>query len=408
MTAPATATGTAPGAAGRGGLRRDVVAALALTTTVSYGVLYYAFSALLEPMRLELRITATTATGALTLASLISAVLAVPIGRRLDARGGHGVMSVGSIIAAAAVLAWSRVTDPLQLYAVFVAIGIASAMVLYPPAFAVIVAVTAPERRTTALLSITLVAGFASSIFIPLTGQLIHALGWRHALVVLAGVLAVVTVPLHVAALRRTYPVAARQHVYAAAPTRVLRDIGFWLLAIGFVLHSSALAVIGVHLVTYLTRLGHSPTTAATLAGLLGLLSVTGRVTVTILRRWLPITSITAVIITLQGVALGLLPEAGHSTIGAAACLIAFGLGFGVASIAKPAILLDRYGDHGYATIAGILGTPTTVAAATAPLAAAALATALGYTPLILTAAAACTLAGLTLAATRLLPANAD
>jgi predicted MFS family arabinose efflux permease len=405
---PTTTTGTAPALAGRGGFRRDVVAALAVTTTVSYGVLYYAFGALLEPMRLDLRISTTTATGALTLASLVSAVLAIPVGRWLDARGGRGVMSVGSVIAAASVLAWSQVHDAYELYVVFVALGIASAMVLYPPAFAVIVAVTAPERRTTALLGVTLVAGFASSIFIPLTGQLIHALGWRQALVVLASVIAIVTVPLHVLVLRRTDPADSPGKHAPAAPSRVLRDAGFWLLAVAFVLHSSALAVIGVHLVTYLTKLGHSPTTAATLTGLLGLLSVTGRIVTTILRRWLPITSITAVIITLQGIALGLLPAAGDSTIGAAACLIAFGLGFGVASIAKPAILLDRYGDDGYATIAGLLGTPITIAAATAPLAAAALATALGYTPLILTAAAACALGGLALAATRRLPRSTE
>jgi MFS family permease len=312
-------------------------------------------------------------------------------------------MTAGSILAAASVLAWSQVHTTAHLYAVFVAIGIASAMVLYPPAFAVIVAATAPHRRTTALLGITLVAGFASSIFIPLTGQLIHAHGWRPTLVVLACVVAATTIPLHAFALRRTRPTTTPQppHQHRPAPGRVLHDPGFWLLATAFVLHSAALAVIGVHLVTYLTRLGHQPTTAATLTGLLGLLSVTGRVTVTILRRWLPMTAITAVIITLQGIALGLLPAAGRSVTGAAACLIAFGLGFGVASIAKPAILLDRYGDHGYATIAGILGTPTSIAAATAPLAAAALATALGYTPLILTAAAACILAGTALTATR-------
>ncbi|MFI6834018.1 MFS transporter [Kribbella sp. NPDC050241] len=397
---PATTSATGAQLTGRGGIRREVVAALAITTTVSYGVLYYAFSALLEPMRTDLHISTTAATGALTTASLVSALLSIPIGRRLDRRGGHRLMTTGSILAAVAVLAWSQVHSPVELYGVFVAIGVASAMVLYPPAFAVIVAVTAPERRTSALLGITLVAGFASSIFIPLAGQLIHAYGWRHALVILGVVIAVITVPVHAVALRRTQPPEPIHHDQREPPGRVLRDRGFWLLAVAFVLHSSALAVIGVHLVTYLTRLGHSPTTAATLTGLLGLLSVTGRVTVTILRRWLPITAITAAIITLQGIALGLLPTAGRSVAGAAACLIAFGLGFGVASIAKPAILLDRYGDHGYATIAGILGTPTTIAAATAPLAAAALATALGYTPLILTAAAGCIFAGIALATT--------
>jgi MFS family permease len=404
-------TATTPAAvAGRGAIRRDVVAALAVTTTVGYGVLYYAFSALLEPMRTDLRISATTATGALTVASLSSAVLAIPVGRWLDQRGGHGLMTAGSIVAAGSVLAWSQVHTTVQLYAVFVAIGIASAMVLYPPAFAVIVASTAPHRRTTALLGITLVAGLASSIFIPLTGQLIHADGWRQTLVILAGVVAVVTIPLHALALRRTRSVVTSEPARQPrpAPGRVLHDPGFWLLATAFVLHTAALAVVGVHLVTYLTRLGHQPTTAATLAGLLGLLSVTGRITVTILRRWLPMTAITAALITLQGVALGLLPAAGRSVAGAAGCLIAFGLGFGVASIAKPAILLDRYGDHGYATIAGILGTPTSIAAAIAPLAAAALAGALGYTPLILTAAAACILAATALATSRHIPTRAE
>jgi MFS family permease len=310
-------------------------------------------------------------------------------------------MTAGSVLAAASVFAWSQVDTPLQLYTVFVAIGIASAMVLYPPAFAVVVAVTAPERRTTALLAVTLVAGFASSIFIPLAGQLIHAFGWRHALQILAGILAAATVPLHLIALRRTRatPTATAPEL-PGPPRRVLRDTGFWLLAFAFVLHGAALAVIGVHLVTYLTRLGHTPTTAATLAGLLGLLSVTGRILTTILRRWLPMASITAAIMTLQGLALAVLPAAGRTVAGAAACLIAFGLGFGVASIAKPVILLDRYGDHGYATIAGMLGTPTTLAAATAPLAAAALATTLGYTTLILTAGGACIVGGLALATT--------
>lgn len=396
---PATTTTVARG--GRGGTRRDVVTALAITTTVSYGVLYYAFSVVLEPMRSDLRISATTATGALTLASLTSAGLSVPVGRWLDARGGHGLMTGGSVLAAASVLAWSQVDTPLQLYAVFVAIGVASAMVLYPPAFAVIVAVTTPERRTTALLAVTLVAGFASSIFIPLTGQLIHGLGWRHAVQILAGILAAATVPLHSLALRhtRTLPTAVPRQA-DGPPGRVLRDAGFWLLAVAFVLHGAALAVIGVHLFTYLTRLGHTPTTAATLTGLLGLLSVTGRVLTTILRRWLPMASIAAAIMTLQGLSLAAMPAAGRTVSGAGTCLIAFGLGFGVASIAKPAILLDRYGDHGYATIAGILGTPTTIAAATAPLAAAALATSFGYTTLILIAAGACLLGGLALATT--------
>jgi MFS family permease len=399
-TASAIATDSGPGDR-RGPQRRDVVAALAITTTIGYGVLYYAFSALLAPMSQDLQISTTTTTGALTTAVLVSAAMAIPVGRWLDARGGHGVMTTGSVLATVSVLAWSQVQTATQLYAVFVLIGVSSAMVLYQPAFAIIVAVTAPAKRTNALLGITLVAGFASSIFIPLTGQLIDAYGWRDALMVLAVVVAVITVPLHAVGLRRTRPEAPTIiHHTRRSPARVLRDAGFWLIACAFILHSAALAVIAVHLVTYLTRLGHSPTVAASLTGLLGLLSVTGRIVTTVAKRWLPITLVAASIITLQGIAIGLLPFVGRTVVGAAASLVLFGLGFGVASIATPAILLDRYGDQGYATIAGILGTPTTISRATAPLAAAALASAIGYRPLILAAATACIIAGLALTLT--------
>lgn len=185
---------------------RRLVAALAVTTTVGYGVLTYAFSVLLGPMSRELGISTTTAVGASTTAVLMSGLMSIPVGRWLDVRGGRGLMASGSVLASVAVLGWSQVQNSVQLYGVFVAIGIASAMVLYPPAFAVVVAAAAPASRTNAILSITLVGGLASSIFLPTTGRLVDGYGWRTTLVLLASVLAVTTIPLHAVAVRRIKP----------------------------------------------------------------------------------------------------------------------------------------------------------------------------------------------------------
>jgi hypothetical protein len=71
------------------------------------------------------------------------------------------------------------------------------------------------------------------------------------------------------------------------------------LLGAAFVLHSEALAVIAIHLVLYLISLGHPPALAAGLDGLLGLLSVTGRVVTTVSPRWLPMATIAAGILVL-------------------------------------------------------------------------------------------------------------
>ncbi|MFB6719423.1 MFS transporter [Kribbella sp. NPDC056345] len=394
------ATVASPRGGDRSGVPGRLVASLAITQTVGYGVLYYAFSALLGPMSRELGISTATAAGALTTAVLVTGLMSVPVGRWLDARGGHALMTTGALVGAAAVVAWSQVQTVAQLYVVFAVIGAASAMVLYEPAFAVVVAVTAPASRARALLGITLVAGFASSIFIPLTGYLLEATTWRRTLLILAAGYAVLAIPLHALALRRTGP-RHRVHPASSRPrVAVLRDTGFWLLAAGFVLHSAALATIAVHLVLYLISLGHPPAVAATLAGLLGLLSVTGRIITSLSSRWLPMATIAAIVLVVQGAAISLLPFTGSHLAGAIVCLVLFGLGFGVASIATPAILLDRYGSHGYATTAGTLARPVIIAKACAPLGSALLAGAAGYRPVILAVAAACITAGLLIAAT--------
>jgi hypothetical protein len=75
---------------------------------------------------------------------------------------------------------------------------------------------------------------------------------------------------------------------------------------------------------------------------------------------------------------------AGASRAGAVIVVTAFGLGFGVASLATPGLLADRYGTAAYASIAGALATPVTLARAGAPLGAAALYTATGgYLPVL-------------------------
>ena len=77
------------------------------------------------------------------------------------------------------------------------------ATVLYEPAFIVLAKhfTAAPERRR-AMTALTLVAALASFIFLPVSQALIDAYGWRDALLVLAVILAAITVPLHALVLR--------------------------------------------------------------------------------------------------------------------------------------------------------------------------------------------------------------
>ncbi|WP_393162884.1 MFS transporter [Nonomuraea marmarensis] len=374
-----------------------LIGALAITQTVGYGVLYYAFSVFIPPMSRDLNAGVAQLTGAITLAVLVSGVAAPLIGRWLDRHGGRGLMTAGSVLGALAVLAWSQVRSVVQLYLVCGVLGVASAMVLYEAAFAVIVAWFDAARRARALLAVTVVAGFASSIFLPLTGFLVDRYGWRQALIVLAAGYAVTTVPLHGLAVRsRGAPSDAdRREIVGTA----VRERPFWLLAAAFLTQTGAVAVMGVLLVTYLIVLGHAPVFAASVAGLLGVLSVTGRLVTTGLQARWRVALITAVMFGLQGLAAVLLPLVGRSVAGAVGAVVLFGIGFGVGTIARPALLADRYGTAAYASLSGALALPITAAKAIAPLLAAGVAQLVGYPAVMGAVAAACALGALSLVA---------
>ncbi|GLY95527.1 hypothetical protein [Actinoplanes sp. NBRC 103695] len=119
-------------------------------------------------------------------------------------------------------------------------------------------------------------------------------------------------------------------------------------------------------------------------------LSVAGRLLTTGLQRRYRTTTVTAAVFSVQAVAALLLPVVGASTGGAIGAVI----GFGVATIAKPVLLAERYDTRRYATLAGILVVPMTLAKAAAPLAAAALhTTTRSYAPAFTAVAASCALA---------------
>lgn len=389
------------------GRARAIVAALAVSQTVGYGALYYSFAVLLTPLARELHTSTTTITGAFTAATLAGALAAVPVGRWLDRHGGRALMTAGSLAGTLLLAGMSQVDTVPALYAVWIGIGLASAMSLYEAAFAVIVSWQhTAGGRANALLAVTVVAGFASSIFLPLSGVLVQEYGWRTAIALLAVVHGVLTVPLHAAVVRRPpRPGTARTGVDQTAARRrvvraAVRDRYFWVLTAAFVAHAAALSALTVHLVTYLVDLGHPTVFAATVAGLLGVLSVTGRLAVTGLQRRIRTTTVVAAVFAVQAISAASLPLTGHTTIGAIIGVTGFGLGFGVATIARPAVLAARYDTTGYATIAGLLTVPMTIAKAGAPLAAAVLHTAAGsYSAVVVATAIGCLIAAAGIAA---------
>jgi MFS family permease len=377
------------------------VATLAVTETTSYGVLAYAFGVFLVPMQDDLGWSRTALTGAYALAVIVSGVMAVPVGRWLDRHGARALMTAGSAAATLLVLAWAQVSDLTVFFAIWAGIGLAMAAVLYEPAF-VVIATWFPDQagRTRALLALTVIAGFASVIYVPLTGWLVQAHGWRHALVVLAALLAILTIipnatlpgrrPNQPAHPTRQDPTAAGGG--AGVPLgQALRDQALWWLAAALVAATLATTTVTVHLVAYLRDQHYSAGFAATWTGLIGAGSVGGRILVTALgRRW-PLATATAAIFAVQALAVALLVGL-PGPAGVVTFVALFGLGVGLISLARAALVADFYGINAYASINGVLALPLTLARAGAPVAAAALHTTTGSYRPVMAAVALCSL----------------
>jgi len=372
-----------------------IVGALSITETVSWGILYYAFAVFLLPMQRELGFSTPQLTGAFSLALLIAAVAGIGAGRYLDRRSPRALMTAGSVAGVLLVLAWSRVDSLIAFYALWIGIGLVMATVLYEPAFVVLAKwFPVPRDRRRALTVLTLVAALASFIFLPLSQALIDAHGWRDALVVLAVILAAVTIPLHALVLRKA-PELEPGHP-SAAPSSTASDAlmsrPFWLLTAAFFLATFtgiAMVVLGI---PFLLERGYSAPFAAFAVGLIGISQIPGRVVFAMASSRLPATWATAGVFALIAVGIGVVVGI-QGTAAVVAGLVLLGMGNGMTTLSRATLIADRYGAAAYGTIGGVAAAFTTGARAAGPVTAAAYAALVGYTSLLWTLAALATVA---------------
>jgi MFS family permease len=374
-----------------------MLTALALAQVTSWGILYYGFSVFLAPIRAETGWSLAAMTGAYSLALLLAGLAAVPVGRWLDRHGPRLLMTAGSCLAALLVVAWSLADSLLTFYLVWAGIGIVMAAVFYEPAFFV-VANWFERRRGRALTLLTFVGGFASVIYIPLANRLIDAYGWRDALLVLAVILAVGTIPIHALLLRRHpgdlglqpdgAPRPATDTTAEASPASrtlsdALHDRVFWWLSAAFMLAMLANVATTVHLIAYLIGRDFDAGFAAAAAGLVGLFALPGRLIFTPLGSRVQRRYVTALIFSMQALALVVLLLA-SGRLGVLIAVALFGAGFGAITPARAALVAEIYGAAHYGSISGVLALCITIARAAAPVGAGALyAVAGGYTPVL-------------------------
>ena len=370
MSAPAISRTLVAEGAPRGGL-----AALCITQTTGGGILYYALPAAVQPISMDTGWDPALVTGAFSAGLLVSAVVGITVGRALDRTGPRTLMVAGSLTGVLALILVGLAPNLPVFFAAWLVAGTAQAAVLYQPAFIVISRWYGPDR-VRPLTILTLTAGFASTIFAPLIAALCNSIGWRAAFLVLAGLLGVITVPLHARYLNRSWAPALHRDHMATDRTRlraVRRSPAFIGLQALMVLLCLGLYAVTLNVIPVLMEKGADYTTAALGFGLVGAGQVGGR----LVFAAIPATARISVLTGTATCAILVLALPGPVPLLIAAGVLA-GAVRGCHTLLQATIVADRWGTASLGTLQGSFAAPLTAATALAPAAGPAIAAWLG------------------------------
>ncbi len=350
------------------------IAILAATQLISWGTLYYAFTIVARDIERDLGLRAELVFGAFSWSLLVAGLAATPVGILIDRHGGRLIMAAGSLLCGAGLLLLSRAHGPVSYFVAWTVIGIAMSGTLYDAAFATLnYRFGAGARR--AISTLTLFAGFASTVFWPLTLQLNSATGWRDTYLWYALAHVLLCLPLHLL-LDPAPPYAAhgtaRRHDADFSLRQALRHPAFWMLACAFAANSFIFSALSIHLIPVLQGYGHAVGTVVLMAALIGPMQVAGRLAeMTIARRANPAT-IGKVCFALLPAALLALVFFGHRQWAMMVFCVLYGLANGVLTIVRGTVPQLLFGARNYGAISGALAGPSLLAKAAGPLAVAA------------------------------------
>ncbi|GAB5447808.1 MFS transporter [Gymnodinialimonas sp.] len=338
-----------------------VVPILGVVQILTWGTSFYLLAILADPITNDTGWSGFSVTLGISIALLTSGLAAGAVGRMITARGGRWVMSWGVVVLSLGLfgIAWAP-NLPFYLSA-WVVIGCAMAATLYEAAFSTLGRIFGSDARG-AITTLTLVAGFSATICWPLSALLVEAFGWRGACAVYGVVHLLVTFPL----CRFGLPPASAPVATSAPARRAIgwQDARLRLMAVAGVCLVFIFVSLSVHLVPLLIASGYGLAAAVGLGALIGPAQVGARVLEMLGRQRHP-PQLTMIVATLcvaggvLGLALGL---------PASACLIIYGAGTGLWTIARGTVPLALFGAEDYTATMARLALPILATSALAPL----------------------------------------
>ncbi|WP_230163958.1 MFS transporter [Roseomonas sp. CECT 9278] len=348
-----------------------VVLALGVTQVIGYGTLYYAYAILAPAVAAEFGTTTASLYAVFSVGLLAGGLAAPRIGLWMDRFGAPRLMAAGSLLVGLLLGALAAAPGFWSFAACVVAIEVVGIAVLYDAAFATL-AQQGHARARRAITHLTLIGGFASTLFWPLSGWAVEAVGWRGTYLAYALLHLAVALPLHAWIMRR--PPVAPAHAEATGrhppPWTPLEGraarLAFWAFGLSFALSGMLGSALTIHLVPVLQALDLG-SAAYAVAMLMGPAQVLIRLADALFwgaRHPLGVALVSAAALPLAVLAL-LAPV--PAVLAGIVFAMLFGFGQGLSSIVRGTVPLALFGPDGFGARLGRLAAIRTILGAAAP-----------------------------------------
>jgi MFS family permease len=351
---------------------RVVIPVLGVTQILAWGSSYYLLAVLAKPIADDTGWSFAWVIGGVSLGLLTAGLVSPRVGDSIQRHGGRLVLATSAIFLALGLIGLAISTNLPIYVASWLVLGVGMGAGLYDAAFATLGRLYG-QRARTAITTLTLFGGFASTVCWPLSAMLVSQFGWRGACLTYAGIHLAILLPLYVFAL----PKEPKQGAAVAAPSdgrlrdgRADRPVPaemrplFILMALVITISSMISTLVSVHLLTILQARDIALAAAVALGAIVGPAQVGARsIEMLISRYHHPIwTKLASTLFVALGVAV---LWAGLPIVSAA--LIFYGAGIGIESIARGTLPLAVFGEHRYAAIMGRIAMPSLIAQAASP-----------------------------------------
>jgi MFS family permease len=230
----------------------------------------------LQPLSLEYGWGREVFSFAMAIQNLAWGALGPFAGGLADRYGAGRVVAVAGLAYVLGLVAMALVDSPLLMYVSSgFLIGLALAGTSFAIVFAVIARTVPVEKRSFALGIATAAGSFGQFALLPVTQFLISRWDWHVALIGMAGITALI-IPLAVAMAGKPPAAAGREQSIGAALREAVGERGFHLLFWGYFVCGFHIAMLTVHLPSFVTDQGLKPEHGMTALALIGLFNIFG------------------------------------------------------------------------------------------------------------------------------------